>query len=334
MQSMNIPFLLSILLISLSGAQEPKPADKKRTGQPSPSPRELHKSHRTQLTTRPAPEVPPKGELELTSYQSPAGRLHAYISPDPGDGKKHPLIIWLVGGFSNSISEYSWLKADPANDQSAQQYRAAGLPMMYPSLRGGNDNPGDRECMFGEVNDVIAAAEHAAKLPWVDSSRIYLGGHSTGGTLALLVAGNSDLFRAVISVEPVHSVINYGAEYLPFDPANKQELAVRAPVFFLSEIKSQTLVIAASEGNLDAVRILKKNCSNPSVRFVEIPKADHFTLCAPFNDILAKKLLGDTGAKWELNLSKEDVDAGVKRMVLRKEKETETEPQPPAKEEK
>lgn len=321
MYSMNIPFLFSILLISLSVAQEPDPADKKQTQPLELSPRELHKSHRTQLTTRPAPEVPPKGELELTSYKSPAGRLHAYISPDPGDGKKHPLIIWLVGGFSNSISEYSWLKADPANDQSAKQYRAAGLSMMYPSLRGGNDNPGNRECLFGEVNDVIAAAEHAAKLSWVDSSRIYLGGHSTGGTLALLVAGNSDLFRAVVSVEPVHSVINYGAAYLPFDTGNEQELAVRAPVCFLSEIKSQTLVIAASEGNLDSVRILKKNCSNPRVRFVEIPKADHFTLCAPFNEILARKLLGDTGAKWELNLTEEDVDAGVKKMVHRPEKE-------------
>ena len=58
--------------------------------------------------------------------------------------------------------------------------------MMFPTLRGGNTNPGAREYLLGEVDDVLAAAEHLARLPYVDPQRIYLGGHSTGGTLALL----------------------------------------------------------------------------------------------------------------------------------------------------
>ena len=35
-----------------------------------------------------------------------------------------------------------------------------------------------------------------AAQPYVDPARIYLGGHSTGGTLALLVAECSETFRA------------------------------------------------------------------------------------------------------------------------------------------
>ena len=75
--------------------------------------------------------------------------------------------------------------------------------MMFPSLRGGNDNPGVREGFFGEVDDVLAAAEYLSKQAFVDPQRIYLGGHSTGGTLVLLVAECSGRFRAVFSFGPV-----------------------------------------------------------------------------------------------------------------------------------
>ncbi|HMI87551.1 MAG TPA: hypothetical protein VK550_25870 [Polyangiaceae bacterium] len=34
---------------------------------------------------------------------------------------------------------------------------------MLPSLRGGNGNPGHRELMFGEVDDVLAAIDFAEK---------------------------------------------------------------------------------------------------------------------------------------------------------------------------
>lgn len=62
------------------------------------------------------------------------------------------------------------------------------MAMLFPTLRGGNDNPGQREYFWGEVQDVAAAILQAAQLPYVDPARIYLGGHSTGATLALLTA--------------------------------------------------------------------------------------------------------------------------------------------------
>jgi dipeptidyl aminopeptidase/acylaminoacyl peptidase len=64
-------------------------------------------------------------------------------------------------------------------------------------LRGGNDNPGRREGFLGEVDDVLAAADHLSKLPHIDPTQIYLGGHSTGGTLALLVAECSNTSIAI-----------------------------------------------------------------------------------------------------------------------------------------
>jgi dipeptidyl aminopeptidase/acylaminoacyl peptidase len=310
------PLLIVPAITGLSifvSAQDGNPGAKE-TG----SIRELRKKHHTELLTRPAPPKPPAGVFELISFKSPVGSLAAYLTPDPRDGKKYPVIIWLVGGFSNSIGENSWGKADPSNDQSAAGYRKAGVPMMFPSLRGGNNNPGEREGLFGEVEDVIAAASHVAKLPWVDSSRIYLGGHSTGGTLALLVAGNSDLFRAVISFGPVHTVSGYGQDVLPFDVENKMETFVRAPILFLPAIKSPTYVLEGeNRGNIESVRLMKEKNKNTKVQFFEISGGDHFSILNPFNDLLAKKILADTGRECAITITKEDIKAATAAIVTK-----------------
>ena len=130
---------------------------------------------------------PPANLFRLVKYDAAVGQLPAYLSPAPKDGKKGPAIIWITGGDCNSIDDGCWTEGPPANDQSASAYRKAGIAMMFPSLRGGNDNPGKKEGFLGEVDDVLAAADFLAKQDYVDPKRIYLGGHSTGGTLRLLV---------------------------------------------------------------------------------------------------------------------------------------------------
>jgi acetyl esterase/lipase len=145
----------------------------------------------------PAPQ-PPKGVLDLIHYTSPAGQLAAYVTPRPPAGGRHPAIIWISGGDSNSIGDF-WSKQDPADDQNASAFRKAGIVTMYPSLRGGNDNLGYREGFYGEIDDILAAAAYLGKLDYVDPARIYLGGHSTGGTTVLLAAEASDRFRGVFA---------------------------------------------------------------------------------------------------------------------------------------
>lgn len=267
--------------------------------------RQLREKHRTKLTY--APDTPPTKFFDLIKYRSPAGDMSAYVTPDPGDGKKHPIILWLVGGFSNSISGTAWEDAPENNDQSAAAYRKAGLLMMFPSLRGGNDNPGRIEVCCGEVDDVLAAAKHAATLPYVDPSRIYLGGHSTGGTLALLVAGSSDLFRAVISYGPAHNVAVYGQNNLPFNGEDKTELIVRAPIVCLPEIKVPAFVLEGTDGNIEALRQMAKLNKNPLVRLHEVPGTTHFTILSPFNRLFAEKLVADKGEKCALELTADEI---------------------------
>ena len=92
---------------------------------------------------RPAP-TPPKDVFLKVIYASRAGILGAYLTPNPRDGAKHPAIVWITGGDCNTIDDV-WTPASRADDQTAAAYRKAGIVMMFPSLRGGNDNPGQKE---------------------------------------------------------------------------------------------------------------------------------------------------------------------------------------------
>jgi hypothetical protein len=63
----------------------------------------------------PAPQPPPQ-LFQVVRYDSPVGKLTAYLTPDPRDGKKRPAIVWITGGDCNSIGEGRWREGPPAND--------------------------------------------------------------------------------------------------------------------------------------------------------------------------------------------------------------------------
>lgn len=255
-----------------------------------------------------APDTPPNdGVFQLVKYPSPVGDLAAYLTPDPKDGQKRPAIIWITGGDCNSIGDV-WSQAPADNDQTAVQYRAAGVVMMFPSLRGGNRNPGQREGFFGEVDDVLAAKKFLAEQPHVDPNRIYLGGHSTGGTLALLVAETGADFRSVFSFGPVHNVAGYGPEYCPFDLDDEQAIKLRSPGYWLGGIRCRTLVIeGAEQGNSAAILRMSavKNVVRPPndrLLFYLVGDGTHFSILAPLNEYLANQILADTGPVCEIAL--------------------------------
>jgi len=269
---------------------------------------------------------PPPGDLfTLVHYPSPAGQLAAYISrireAPGGGGGPRPAIIWLVGGFSSSIGDVAWTPGPPSNDQSASTFWHSGIVTMYPSYRGGNDNPGYKESFFGEVDDVLAAAEFLAKTPGIDPHRIYLGGHSTGGTLALLTAESAPVkatprssmtdstggtlalltteagsrFRAVFSLGPVGDLTNYGDDALVFDRSDKREAAVRAPIRWMQGITSPTFVFEGASGrsNIASLRALSRAPHSAAVHFYPVSGADHFSTIQRISRLIAAKILAD-----------------------------------------
>lgn len=251
--------------------------------------------------------APPIEIFETVKFETPLGKMSAYLSKPDDPTQKHPAIIWKFGGFGNGIGETAWEQQPKNNDQSASVFREHGIVMMYPALRGGNDNPGFNECFFGEVDDILAAADYLAKQDFVDPDRIYLGGHSTGGTLVLLCAAASDQFRAVFAFGPVDNIRGYGADMLPFDTANRNELRLRNPVNWLHNINNPTFVIEGSNGNASSLRTLESNSRNPNLSFHVVPNADHFEALGPVNELLAKKIDQDTGGVCSITLSENEL---------------------------
>jgi acetyl esterase/lipase len=252
----------------------------------------------TKKTSNGSPvEDPPSEILKSVEYPTSLGDMAAYVSPSPNDGKKHPAIIWIVGGFSGSIGDTAWAPATPDNDQSARAFREAGIITMYPSVRGGNMNPGYHEGFYGEVNDILSARDYLSKLDYVDPNRIYLGGHSTGGTLALLVAESTDRFRAIFSFGPVSSMVNYGLDDMVFDPKNEREVTLSAPYKWLAAITKPTFVLEGTEkpSNLYHLNYMKNVCTNPLIHFCPVPGKTHFGTLAPMTKVIAEKILGDVG---------------------------------------
>ncbi len=265
---------------------------------------------RPQVLTHQSMPKAPELIFRNVKYLAPVGDLGAYVTPSRNDGKKYPAIIWITGGDCNSLSDV-WTQADRLNDQSASAYRKLGIVMMFPSLRGGNENPGTKEGFYGEIQDVLAALDYLEKLDYVDQKRIYLGGHSTGGTLALLVAEYSNRFRAIFSFGPVSNVLSYRSQpsYIPIDILDSKEVELRSPIFWLSSVQSPTWVFEGTGGNIGPFREMAMASKSKIIRFMEVKGANHFSILAPMNELIAKKILEDKNPKLEMSYSYSELNA-------------------------
>ncbi len=254
---------------------------------------------------------PPKELFELIKYKSPVGLLPAFISKPKDINKKYPAIIWLVGGMSNSLPEVGWLDMSSDNDQTGSIFRKKGIVTMYVSYRGGNNNPGNKESFYGEVNDVVSAAKHLSKISYVDPERIYLGGHSTGATMALLVAESTNIFRSVFALGATSQAVLYGQESLNYDANNKTENKFRAPIEWLHTITSPTFIFEGSEGNIFSLFEMQAKNKNSKVEFYPIYGFGHFNLIFPLSNIIADKIINDTG-KATIDFDKDKLIAKLK----------------------
>ncbi|RKH12271.1 peptidase [Corallococcus praedator] len=286
MTSFRAAALLLLLITSLFTTACSRPAP--------PTPMTLRKTFRTQLKDPSAPPVsapvPPSGVFELVRYPAPLGSNAAYVTP-VREGGRRPAMVWLHGGFNWGIGPLAWQPADRDNDQSARAFREAGMVLMLPSLRGANDNPGEHEYFLGEADDVVAAIDFLAQRPDVDPARIYLGGHSTGGTLALIAAAHAPRLKGAYVFGPTHDVSEYGRTGTALDRATGPELWMRNPVSFVEALRVSTQVIEGSDhGNTDAIEPLRKAAKGAPLSFLLVPGATHFSVLAPVTELLARRL--------------------------------------------
>jgi dipeptidyl aminopeptidase/acylaminoacyl peptidase len=257
------------------------------------------------------PPAPPAGTFTLVRYPAPPGELAAYLTPPPKGSTKHPAIVWIGGGDSAAIGDM-WTEQDPKNDQSASAFRKAGIVLMVISLRGGNDNPGEREGLYGEVDDVKAAATYLAQLPYIDPARIYLGGHSTGASLTLLTQATTAQFRAAFAFGPMATPSRTYMAALGVQVRSQEDLDRRAPIRFLNAIATPTFIIEGEDGNAKAFAAMRAATTNPNLRFHLVPRANHFTVLGPVSTMIAKQIRNDIGPTSAIALNDAEMAAPFK----------------------
>ncbi len=131
-----------------------------------------------------------------------------------------------------------------------QPFRDAGFVVMEPAVRGENGQPGSYSMFYDEVTDVMAAADYLAQVPYVDPTRMFVAGHSVGGTLTLLAALSTDRFRAAASFSGSPDQVAWSrgqTQLVPFNPSDTQEFRMRSPIAFATEFKCPTRVLCGSE---------------------------------------------------------------------------------------
>lgn len=122
--------------------------------------------------------------------------------------------------------------------------------------------------------------------------------------MALLVAATSDRFQAVFALGPVAALEHYGGAFTYCDPSNEREMELRSPIHWLDGVARDTYVIeGARNGNWESIQLMKDESRNPRIRFFAAPGHDHFTILAPLNELLAKKIVDGNVAITEAEIA-------------------------------
>jgi dienelactone hydrolase len=205
---------------------------------------QARKTFQTKLIRQgPAPQAWQPAQLvdgvDEVPYQSGNLRLKAWVSGVKGN-ERRPAVLFLHGGFA--FGEDDWDQVEPFED--------AGFAVMIPTLRGENGLPGSYSMFYNEVEDVLAAADVLAQRPDVDPDRLFVAGHTVGGTLALLASMTSSRFRAAASFSgsPDQVMWSRGQPHVvPFNPNDNREYQMRSPLAFPASFKCPVRIYYGSQ---------------------------------------------------------------------------------------
>jgi dipeptidyl aminopeptidase/acylaminoacyl peptidase len=177
--------------------------------------------------------VAPSGVRDI-DYPSGNLRLRAWAGmPFPAPARA-PVVIFVHGGFAFSASDYDM----------ARPFLAAGYAVVTPIMRGENGQAGEFSMFYDELNDVLAATDHVRRQPWADPERIYIAGHSAGGTMAMLAGLASPHYRAIASFSGSPDQLAFWPEnepasrIVPFDTRNPAEYEMRSPLSYAASFKA------------------------------------------------------------------------------------------------
>ncbi|MBL0160891.1 MAG: S9 family peptidase [Bryobacterales bacterium] len=151
---------------------------------------------------------------DITVTGAEGAPVHTYLLKPPAfdPAVKYPVLFLIHGGPQGAWGESFSFRWNP------QVFATAGFLVVMPNPRG---STGYGSKFTDEINadwggkayeDIIAVADHVAKLPYVDPERMAAAGGSYGGYMVNWLLGHTDRFKALISHAGVYDLASMGGE--------------------------------------------------------------------------------------------------------------------------
>lgn len=254
----------------------------------------------THVTGMPAPEP----DLTVLYAAHADGIIDIFVPPESAQ-RPTPLVIVIHGGYWRARWDRTHLR--PFARALADRGIAVALP-EFRRVGGGGEWPAigqDIEAALAHVRPLIAAAAPGLIDP---VSPYRLIGHSAGGHLAMwagLRAGRTQC-EHIVALAPVSDLYeaarlklsdNAVAELLSGTPEQRPAAYAEAdPATYLPGTVPITFIHGTADTDVPVTLSRRTAATHPSIRYIELPDADHFTLIDPrttiFHDIVCETALG------------------------------------------
>jgi len=197
---------------------------------------------------------------ELTVKGAEDANVQTFLVKPPGfDAKKKYPVLMLIHGGPQGAWAQSW-----SYRWNPQVFAAAGYVVAMPNPRG---STGFGQKFVDDINgdwggkaydDIMAATDQVAALPYVDKERMAAAGASYGGYMIDWILGHSTRFKALVSHAGVYDLRSMAGETeelwfpkwefggMPWETAEVYNKW--SPSLFVAEFKTPTLV---THGELD-----------------------------------------------------------------------------------
>jgi dipeptidyl aminopeptidase/acylaminoacyl peptidase len=200
---------------------------------------------------------------ELHTWTGGDGRSIDGILYKPDDfqpDKKYPVIFYTYEKMSQKLNVFDM--PEHAHSTLAPAYLVAnGFLVFCPDVNFKNSAPGD-----SYISSIEAAVNYLSRLPYIDTSRLGLQGHSMGGYGANYVISHSDKFKAMISSAGASNLTSLYTGLWKFSGISKMgdlelgqfrmagtlweyptEYVLNSPVFNANNVKAAVLLLHNKE---------------------------------------------------------------------------------------
>jgi dipeptidyl aminopeptidase/acylaminoacyl peptidase len=240
---------------------------------------------------------------QVISVPGKAGNEVPVVIRQPPGERRFPAVIALHGGLRPYRVEQ--LKDETLTRPNYTRFLAAGFVLVVPTFRSREENPQTRDAL----DDCIAVVDYVKKMPHVDPNSVAIFGGSGGGSLALELAGETDLC-AVIAGEPatvlftglmVQGMADRGQAFQQRMKEPKKHLTPELLQFTRAKIAKIHCPVLILHGDIHPLKIINQEVIVPelktadkSVEYIEYAGQPHAFWWGAMDAAVGQKVFDDS----------------------------------------